>query len=242
LSQKRIARLAGAFGLALRRKETILGIFAADARKLGKSARTRARLMDAAVTIFARDGYEAASVNEIARAAEVANGTFYLHFKDKDEIAGAVVFNVLRRIADQISNRLDGVKDEAECICFIIRQMVALALGEPEWGMAFFRATWFSPQLREQSPMIRRILTRLEHGAARGDFKVEASEYLASLVGGMILLTVYRSLSSGREPDAASQLAELVLRMLGVSPTRAKNLAWKQLEPLKLTLSESYTP
>ena len=60
-----------------------LAIFGEAARGQGKSARTRARLMDAAVAVFARDGFEAASVNEIARAADVANGTFYLHFRDR---------------------------------------------------------------------------------------------------------------------------------------------------------------
>ena len=72
--------------------------FANRARAEGKSARTRARLMDAAVAVFARKGIEAASVNEIAQAADVANGTFYNHFKDKDEIVGVVAFAIGSRL------------------------------------------------------------------------------------------------------------------------------------------------
>ena len=59
-------------------------LFAPEVASLGKSARTRAQLMDAAIAVLARHGIEAASVNEIARAAGVANGTFYVHFRDKD--------------------------------------------------------------------------------------------------------------------------------------------------------------
>jgi AcrR family transcriptional regulator len=72
------------------REIRVTGLFADAARKLGKSERTRARLMDAAVGIFAREGYEAASVNRIAQSADVLKGTLYLHFMDKDDIAAAV--------------------------------------------------------------------------------------------------------------------------------------------------------
>jgi AcrR family transcriptional regulator len=47
---------------------------------------TRRRLLDAAARIFARRGYEAASVEEIAEVAGFTRGAFYSNFRDKDEL------------------------------------------------------------------------------------------------------------------------------------------------------------
>jgi AcrR family transcriptional regulator len=53
----------------------------------GRAARrrreTEARLIDAALEVFCVRGYDAATTAEMARAADVAAGTFYLHFRDK---------------------------------------------------------------------------------------------------------------------------------------------------------------
>ena len=46
----------------------------------------RERILDAAERIFARDGFFAAKVADVAKDAGVADGTIYLYFKTKDEI------------------------------------------------------------------------------------------------------------------------------------------------------------
>ncbi|MFA5807893.1 MAG: TetR/AcrR family transcriptional regulator [bacterium] len=67
----------------------------------------RDRILRAAVKIFSRNGFFNSKVSEIARAAEVADGTIYLYFKNKDDLLislfeekmGEVVADVRRRIA-----------------------------------------------------------------------------------------------------------------------------------------------
>jgi len=67
----------------------------------------RDRILRAAVTIFSRNGFFNSKVSEIARAAEVADGTIYLYFRNKDDLLislfeekmGEVVEDVRRRIA-----------------------------------------------------------------------------------------------------------------------------------------------
>src|SRR3954462_1207046 len=46
----------------------------------------RARILDAAIKVFAGRGFHSATVAEIARAAGVADGTIYLYFKGKDDL------------------------------------------------------------------------------------------------------------------------------------------------------------
>src|SRR4051812_41244793 len=46
----------------------------------------RQRILDAAVRIFAEQGFFNAKVSQIADAAGVADGTIYLYFKSKDDL------------------------------------------------------------------------------------------------------------------------------------------------------------
>lgn len=55
-----------------------------------KKAR-RQQLLDAAIRVFARSGYRAASISDIIAEAEVARGTFYLHFRSKTDVFGAII-------------------------------------------------------------------------------------------------------------------------------------------------------
>ncbi len=61
-------------------------------------AETRRRLVRAGIELFAREGLHGATTARIARAAGVAAGTFYLHFRDKHELFAAVVRDALARM------------------------------------------------------------------------------------------------------------------------------------------------
>jgi len=65
----------------------------------------RRRLLDAAVVVFERDGFEAAGVIDIAAAAGVTTGSLYHHFGSK-----LGLFQVIRREMERrIRDRLEGV-------------------------------------------------------------------------------------------------------------------------------------
>lgn len=58
----------------------------------------RQQLLDAATWAFARKGYRAAQISDIIARAGVARGTFYLHFKSKEQLFLAIVEDFHRRI------------------------------------------------------------------------------------------------------------------------------------------------
>lgn len=213
------------------------GVFAQRAREAGKRARTRARLMDAAVEVFARHGIEAASVNEIAAAAEVANGTFYNHFGDKDEIVGVVAFAIAGEVARRLDAAMVGMEDAAERTSFGTRQFIELAASAPEWGRALVRAVGYLPDLRRQVSAFARA--DIERGIRAGTFKVELDDLLVDLFASLVITAVVLRLAGEAGPDVGARVAEHQLRMLGVPPARAKRVASRKLEALKeLALAE----
>ena len=70
--------------------------------------------MDAAVTVFARRGVEAAPISEIAATAKVSNGTFYYHFKDKAELIDAVGHAVAAALVNQVDEEIKAIESGAE--------------------------------------------------------------------------------------------------------------------------------
>ena len=72
---------------------------------------TRAALVAAGRTIFARDGFAAASLVKIARTANATTGAIYHHFKDKKglfrAVAEAVEHDLMTRIAAIAFNETD---------------------------------------------------------------------------------------------------------------------------------------
>src|ERR1051325_6493727 len=54
------------------------------------TADKRSAILRAATRVFARNGYFNAKVADIARAADVADGTVYLYFKSKEEILHSI--------------------------------------------------------------------------------------------------------------------------------------------------------
>jgi AcrR family transcriptional regulator len=57
--------------------------------------RRQAQIMDIALAIFAEKGYHTASIDDIINAADIAKGTFYLHFEGKADIMAKLIDHYL---------------------------------------------------------------------------------------------------------------------------------------------------
>lgn len=68
----------------------------------------REELMDAAQSLFLEKGFEGTSVDEIVRAANVAKGTFYLHFRSKAEILVALQERFVSEFCRELEAALSG--------------------------------------------------------------------------------------------------------------------------------------
>ncbi|MGB8330927.1 MAG: TetR/AcrR family transcriptional regulator [Polyangiales bacterium] len=58
----------------------------------------RARILKAAIKVFAKNGFYATRVSEIAKAAGVADGTIYLYFKNKDDVLITIFEEGIRQL------------------------------------------------------------------------------------------------------------------------------------------------
>ncbi len=85
----------------------------------------RERILRAAIRVFARKGFYATRVSEIAKAAGVADGTIYLYFKNKDDVLISIFEDRIGRLIEvirDVAQREGSVEDR-------IRAIVELQLG-----------------------------------------------------------------------------------------------------------------
>ncbi|HXW84374.1 MAG TPA: helix-turn-helix domain-containing protein, partial [Candidatus Binataceae bacterium] len=83
-------------------------------RARDSSSRNRAAILDAAMRLFAQYGYRRTSIDDIARAAEIAKGTVYLSFTSKEEVFRALCAQLIERVEAEAerARRLDGPIEE----------------------------------------------------------------------------------------------------------------------------------
>ena len=93
--------------------------------KAKRGADKRERILRAAIKVFARKGFYATRVSEIAKAAGVADGTIYLYFKNKDDVLVSIfedrITKLLAFLRAEIE-KADGIEDK-------VRVVVELQLG-----------------------------------------------------------------------------------------------------------------
>ncbi|GBF71848.1 TetR family transcriptional regulator [Paenibacillus sp. 598K] len=65
----------------------------------GKKTEKQARILDAAIEIFAEKGFAAASTSEIAQKAGVAEGTIFRHYKTKKDLLLSIAAPIAAKLA-----------------------------------------------------------------------------------------------------------------------------------------------
>src|ERR1700683_1658680 len=69
----------------------------------------RERILHAAVRVFAKKGFHATRVSEVAKAAGVADGTIYLYFRSKDELLVSLFDDRIDRLLTFLQTELPKV-------------------------------------------------------------------------------------------------------------------------------------
>ena len=177
------------------------------------------QIVDAAVRVFARNGYYNSRVSDIAREAGIASGTIYLYFKTKDEILVTLFREKMARFVARVRRE---ISSEGDAIAKI-RRLVALHFQvlqenpdlaevvqvELRQGQKFFRGA----SAHEVSAYFDLIESILEEGMAAGQIRRDVSAKIATkmLFGSMDQLAT--SWVLGKRKYRLTEAADAVARM-----------------------------
>lgn len=185
----------------------------------------RRQLLDAAVRVFARKGFHASRVGDIAEEAGVAHGLLYHYFKSKDNVLEAV----FHENWNMLQLRIASVEETDEPAADQLRHVAAIVLRTwlhlPDVVTVVIREFGRSPELAERIgelaqpiEVIQRVIAR---GIERGEFRSDIDpQFAATVVYGSIdeLLTgwVLGRLPSGEDDVAAAEKTLLEVSLLGL--------------------------
>ncbi len=96
------------------------------------TAATRDKLLSAAASEFASAGLTGARVQDITKSAGVALGTFYVHFKDKEELFDAVIARGGAYFAEDIIGSVEAARTPKERDIAAMERAVAYAEKFPD--------------------------------------------------------------------------------------------------------------
>jgi AcrR family transcriptional regulator len=196
-------------------------------RHARRREQTRAKLVDAARTLFARHGVDNTRINEITDEADVGFGSFYNHFDSKDAIVEAVLAQSVTAHGDAVDRLTRDLDDPAEVVSAAHRYFVNLASTDPDWGWLLIRLdVSHKVAFAALGPFARRDLRR---GIKAGRFSVSNEGVALSAVGGALLAVMRAVLDGQAGEDADVQHAEGVLRLLGLPAAEAAEVAARPL-------------
>ena len=96
-----------------------------------KKADKRRHILEAAVEVFARAGFHKSRVADIAREADVADGTIYLYFKGKDDVLISIFEETMTEMIEAAEAALEGIDDPLDRLHV-----------EGDTSVAFIREAW----------------------------------------------------------------------------------------------------
>jgi TetR/AcrR family fatty acid metabolism transcriptional regulator len=146
----------------------------------------RRLILDAAVRAFARKGYHACRVGEIASEAGVAYGLVYHYFSSKDELLETIFRDTWREMLAAI----EAVEAEGEPAAEQLRKVAAIVLRtwkrDPDLVRVLVREVTRSPQIQREVEEIEHAYDALERivrdGQAKGELRDDVEPRLAALV------------------------------------------------------------
>lgn len=182
-----------------------------------KDEHTRNRLLRAAVQVFNKKGYSAASVREIVELANVAKPALYYHFGSKEGILLAILHEGLEEFRRTADRALDGPGTTRErlvglCEDFYglftenvpVIQVVHRAFHDPAGNVPEFDLLAFERSLEEA---LRQIVAE---GVASGELRAAEPADVALAVIGVVGSAASRALHSNFQPVSPERLRRVL--------------------------------
>ena len=168
-------------------------------------------ILDAAVRVFARQGYDATPVADIAAEAGVAYGLVYHYFGSKDAVLEAVFREQWGRLLAAVALAEETGETAVEQLGLVVKIVLRAWRDDPDLVRLLVREITRSPHISDELDEIGQAFTSLERiivrGQAEGAFRPDLDPQIAAwmLYGG--LEEVLTGWVLGQLPDTAEAVA-----------------------------------
>jgi TetR/AcrR family fatty acid metabolism transcriptional regulator len=140
------------------------------------------QILEAAVRVFARQGFHQSTVAQIAKEAGVADGTIYLYFKNKDDILVQFFSVRTKQVFESFREAVDTAENSTDKLRNLVRRHLVEFQRDKDGAVVYQVETHQNSrlaeaQIREMSKMYRDLISEIieqgqQEGAIRKDLYV----------------------------------------------------------------------
>ena len=184
-------------------------------------------ILEAAVTVFARQGFHQSTVAQIAKEAGVADGTIYLYFKSKDDILVHFFSYRTKQVFDRFRAEVQKVDNSLDKLRNLIRRHLMEFQSDRNMAVVYQVETHqnsrlVESQIRDMSQMYQDLISEIvELGQQEGKIRKELYVGLVKrFILGAVDEVINTWLHSEKEYDLVSMadpLVELFVRGIGTT-------------------------
>ena len=142
------------------------------------------KILKSWIFLFSKFGFKKTSIDQIVKKAWIAKWTFYLYFKDKDELYEKIIFSILENWKEKMKILAESIKDPEERIFIkMIKSVIFfrknnLILNLVLWNQDFYSKK-ITPDFLEK--MHNEMILNLIKNEERDNLNVSISE-LSSII------------------------------------------------------------
>ncbi len=188
-------------------------------RRPSKRERTRRQLVAAGLRVLARTG-ESLAVSDVTAEADVANGTFYNYFSDREALLDALAEQLVVSLAEAAAR--EPHDDPAVRFAVATGRVLRRAREDATWARVVLRLV-DRPHVRQN--VDRYLREDLAAGQAAGRFAWGPDDATLDLVSGLLVMTIRRIVRGDAGPETITLAVERGLRALGVEAAEAGRIA-----------------
>lgn len=189
-----------------------------------KRERTRRKLLDAGLRVLADRG-DALTASDVVAEADVANGTFYNHFLDRDDFIQNLARESLEAITRGSAEETEGA-DPAWRFAVASTRVLEAAVREPLWGRAVLRLSEYPTP--PHAAVQQHLRVDLAEGHRTGRFTHGDDPVTVDLVSGTLMAALRRLVSPGNatvDDQAVPAVVTRLLEAIGLEQAEARTLA-----------------
>ena len=177
-----------------------------------QAAATTDQLLAAARQVFEERGYVATSVGAITELANTAHGTFYLHFRNKEDVFAAIMSEVVGEMYREA--RAPGTADPYAALGIATRNYLAVFQANRRLWRCLLEGTHHSPAVEAmwlslRRPFIERIARNLARQVSSGTVRDMDVEVAAQALGSMVEWFAFTHFVLEEPPGSSRSLDEV---------------------------------
>lgn len=190
--------------------------------------KTRNRLIESALAVFAEKGPDAPMIDDFIAAAGVARGTFYNYFRTTGELLAAVAGESSDEVLAVIDPLVLKVGDPARRVVIGSRLYMGMAARYPLWGAFITRV---GTRRGSRGRLLDEYLTRdLQLAIDAGRFHVAHVAIARDIALGAIMYGIETLLGGDAPPDYTEHAMFALLQAFGIREEEAHEIAWSPIE------------